>query len=211
MSLEQMTGTVYGPSSLVIPAIKVREYVDATGDDTRRWTDIAPPSYAAALLFVVAPAFIHSEAARGKALRAFRSDLSVARRIAGWRECHGARRDRPGPYQGRNQSGDAEHGGHGPFRGNTARLRFGVCRLRRSGGCTRRLSGQSLGQPPPAATRRPAWWNSQDRDHCRRWRSRRAGSTSCDMPERPATSIPSTGIMAQLVRPESRGRWCTDS
>lgn len=63
-----MTGTVYGPSSLVIPAIKVREYVDATGDDTRRWTDIAPPSYAAALLFVVAPAFIHSEAARGKAL-----------------------------------------------------------------------------------------------------------------------------------------------
>jgi acyl dehydratase len=68
MSLDQMVGTVYGPSSLVIPAIKVREYVDATGDDPRRWRDIAPPSYAAALLFVVAPSFIHSEQVRGKAL-----------------------------------------------------------------------------------------------------------------------------------------------
>jgi acyl dehydratase len=68
MSLEHMTGTAYGPASLVIPAVKVREFVDATGDDARRWTDIAPPSYAAALLFVIAPSFIYSDEVRGKAL-----------------------------------------------------------------------------------------------------------------------------------------------
>jgi acyl dehydratase len=37
---------------------KVAEFVDATGDEPDRWEQHAPPSFAAALLFVVAPHFL---------------------------------------------------------------------------------------------------------------------------------------------------------
>ncbi len=61
MSLEALQGRGYGPASLRISPEKVGEYVAATGDDAARWTASAPPSFAGALLFAIAPAFLHSE------------------------------------------------------------------------------------------------------------------------------------------------------
>lgn len=61
MSLEALQGRGYGPVSLRISPEKVAEYVAATGDDAARWTASAPPSFAGALLFAIAPAFLHSE------------------------------------------------------------------------------------------------------------------------------------------------------
>ena len=53
-----MVGATYGPYVLGLAAEKINEYVEATGDAPDRWTDYAPPSYAGALLFVVAPHFL---------------------------------------------------------------------------------------------------------------------------------------------------------
>lgn len=60
MSLAALEGATYGPIAGRLAAEKVAEYVAATGDDPRRWSQVAPPSYAGALLFLAAPAFIHS-------------------------------------------------------------------------------------------------------------------------------------------------------
>lgn len=60
MSLAALEGTSYGPIPGRIAPEKVAEYVAATGDDPDRWVTAAPPSYAGALLFSIAPAFIHS-------------------------------------------------------------------------------------------------------------------------------------------------------
>lgn len=70
MALEHLEGTEYGPFALAISRAKVADYVAATRDDPARWTDVAPPSFAGALLFVAAPSFLHSEdvAARSKVL-----------------------------------------------------------------------------------------------------------------------------------------------
>lgn len=68
MSLEHLAGAAYGPVSLVVSPIKVREYIDATGDDPTRWAKVAPPSYAGALLFVIAPMFLYADGVRGQAL-----------------------------------------------------------------------------------------------------------------------------------------------
>ncbi len=61
MSLEDLVGKTYGPVTTEISAAKVAEYVDATGDQRDRWFRCAPPSYAGALLFVLAPKFLFSE------------------------------------------------------------------------------------------------------------------------------------------------------
>lgn len=58
MSLESLAGRTYGPLQLRLSHAKSAEFVIATGDDPGRWTSVAPPSYAGALLFSVAPAFI---------------------------------------------------------------------------------------------------------------------------------------------------------
>lgn len=58
MTLADLAGVTYGPATLTISAAKVAEYVDVTGDDPERWHDHAPPSFAAALLFVMAPRFL---------------------------------------------------------------------------------------------------------------------------------------------------------
>jgi acyl dehydratase len=58
MSLDSISGRVYGPVRTRIAAEKVAEYVAATGDDPVRWEQVAPPSYAGALLFAVAPLLI---------------------------------------------------------------------------------------------------------------------------------------------------------
>ena len=65
MALEHLEGSVYGPVRTTIAAAKVAEYVVATGDDSERWLRAAPPSYAGALLFAVAPLFLSSEAVSG--------------------------------------------------------------------------------------------------------------------------------------------------
>ena len=58
MSLEEVAGAQYGPHRMRIAAEKVSEFVSATGDEPDRWEREAPPSFAAALLFVVAPQFL---------------------------------------------------------------------------------------------------------------------------------------------------------
>jgi acyl dehydratase len=58
MTLEDVAGSTYGPYAMRISPEKVAEYVNATGDEPDRWTDNAPPSFAAALLFIVAPHFL---------------------------------------------------------------------------------------------------------------------------------------------------------
>ena len=59
MSLEAISGRTYGPVTGRISAEKVAEYIAATGDSADRWVDVAPPSYAGALLFAVAPQLIN--------------------------------------------------------------------------------------------------------------------------------------------------------
>jgi acyl dehydratase len=58
MSLEEVAGVSYGPFAVGISAEKVAEYVMATSDSVDRWHRYAPPGYASALLFVVAPRFL---------------------------------------------------------------------------------------------------------------------------------------------------------
>jgi len=58
MSLDELTGRRYGPVQVQIHAGQVSAYVEATGDDPDRWRCFAPPSFAGALLFAVAPAFL---------------------------------------------------------------------------------------------------------------------------------------------------------
>jgi acyl dehydratase len=65
MSLDHLVGSTYGPYVARVAAEKVAAYVSATGDDAERWAKHAPPSYAGALLFVAAPAFLQSEEVSG--------------------------------------------------------------------------------------------------------------------------------------------------
>ena len=65
MALEHLEGTVYGPVQTSIAAAKVAEYIASTGDDRDRWIHAAPPAYAGALLFSVAPQFLSSDAVSG--------------------------------------------------------------------------------------------------------------------------------------------------
>ncbi len=58
MSLEGLAGRVYGPVAGHVSHAKSAEYVAATGDDPDRWRTAAPPSYAGALLFLIAPRLI---------------------------------------------------------------------------------------------------------------------------------------------------------
>jgi acyl dehydratase len=55
MALEFLTDVDFPVVTRRLVAEKVAEYVDVTGDDADRWATTAPPSYAGALLFVVAP------------------------------------------------------------------------------------------------------------------------------------------------------------
>lgn len=52
-----LSGRSYGPFVFRISSSQVAAYVDATGDDPGRWDTYAPPSFAGAVLFKVAPAF----------------------------------------------------------------------------------------------------------------------------------------------------------
>ncbi len=61
MSLDHLVGATFGPIGMRISPEKTAEYVAVTRADPLRWTDHAPPSYAGALLFVVAPEFLSRE------------------------------------------------------------------------------------------------------------------------------------------------------
>ncbi|MEA2002175.1 MAG: MaoC/PaaZ C-terminal domain-containing protein [Actinomycetota bacterium] len=58
MNLEDVAGATYGPYQMRISPEKVAEFVAATGDEPGRWDQAAPPGFAGALLFVVAPHFL---------------------------------------------------------------------------------------------------------------------------------------------------------
>ncbi|MFQ5522322.1 MAG: MaoC/PaaZ C-terminal domain-containing protein [Acidimicrobiia bacterium] len=53
--MEELVGHVFGPRPLRISAEGVADFVEVTGDDLARWTETAPPGFAAAALFAVAP------------------------------------------------------------------------------------------------------------------------------------------------------------
>lgn len=55
MSPSDLEGKTYGPVSWRIAAGAVADFVSLTGDDPQRWSDTAPPGFAAAALFAVAP------------------------------------------------------------------------------------------------------------------------------------------------------------
>jgi len=53
--MKAIEGKSYGPFPLRVCAEKVSDFVGATSDNADRWSDFAPPGWAAAALFVVAP------------------------------------------------------------------------------------------------------------------------------------------------------------
>ena len=55
MDLAELEGRSYGPRPWRVSSDSVRDFVDLTADDVDRWVDAAPPGFAAAALFVVAP------------------------------------------------------------------------------------------------------------------------------------------------------------
>lgn len=62
MDLTELAGTSFGPVPHQITSGHVADFVAATSDDPQRWATAAPPGYAAALLFRLAPDFLWSEA-----------------------------------------------------------------------------------------------------------------------------------------------------
>ncbi|HJR87451.1 MAG TPA: MaoC/PaaZ C-terminal domain-containing protein [Acidimicrobiia bacterium] len=60
--IEALIGKTYGPYPLQVCREKVAEFVAATSDDPKRWVSYAPPGWAAAALFVVAPALLEDPA-----------------------------------------------------------------------------------------------------------------------------------------------------
>lgn len=55
MDLTELEGNTYGPRSWHIAPDAVADFVEVTGDDPDRWSSTAPPGFAAASLFAVAP------------------------------------------------------------------------------------------------------------------------------------------------------------
>jgi acyl dehydratase len=55
MNLADFEGRVYGPVPWRVAVESVRDFIDLTGDDIDRWAGHAPPGFAAAALFAVAP------------------------------------------------------------------------------------------------------------------------------------------------------------
>jgi acyl dehydratase len=59
MALADLTNRTYGPRPLAITPDRVADFVEATDDDLGRWSQSAPPGFAAAALFEVAPELLH--------------------------------------------------------------------------------------------------------------------------------------------------------
>ena len=58
MTPADMDGMVIGPVTHSVDAERIAAFVEATGDDPKRWVSVAPPGYAAVLLFRVAADFL---------------------------------------------------------------------------------------------------------------------------------------------------------
>lgn len=58
MPLADLTGRTYGPISYRLGREKIADFVEATHESPDRWTESAPPAFAGALLFAVAPALL---------------------------------------------------------------------------------------------------------------------------------------------------------
>ncbi|MEX1281025.1 MAG: MaoC family dehydratase [Acidimicrobiia bacterium] len=56
--LTVLDGRRYGPATLVPTSATTARWVAVTGDDDRRWLDAAPPAWAGAILFAIAPEFL---------------------------------------------------------------------------------------------------------------------------------------------------------
>lgn len=59
--IEELEGEVFPDRPYRICHEKVAEFIAVTGDDPERWTEAAPPGFAAALLFVVAPELLEDD------------------------------------------------------------------------------------------------------------------------------------------------------
>lgn len=55
MDPSQLVDRTFGPHLLRVSVDRIHDFVEVTGDDPDRWVDEAPPGFAAATLFVVAP------------------------------------------------------------------------------------------------------------------------------------------------------------
>lgn len=55
MDLNELEGRTYGPRAWRVSPDSVRDFVELTRDDFDRWVESAPPGFAAAALFAVAP------------------------------------------------------------------------------------------------------------------------------------------------------------
>lgn len=55
MNLTEMEGNAYGPVPWHVAVDSVADFVALTGDDSSRWSEHAPPGFAASALFSVAP------------------------------------------------------------------------------------------------------------------------------------------------------------
>ncbi|MGH8945243.1 MAG: MaoC/PaaZ C-terminal domain-containing protein [Acidimicrobiia bacterium] len=55
MDVASLEGQSFGPRPMHVAAIAVADFMAAIGDDPERWKDAAPPGFAAAALFAVAP------------------------------------------------------------------------------------------------------------------------------------------------------------
>lgn len=55
MSPSDLVGKTYGPVQWRVDATAVADFIAITGDDPERWSESAPPGFAAAALFAVAP------------------------------------------------------------------------------------------------------------------------------------------------------------
>lgn len=55
MDLAEFEGRTYGPMPWRVSVDAVSDFIEVTGDDPRKWSDNAPPGFASAALFAVAP------------------------------------------------------------------------------------------------------------------------------------------------------------
>ncbi len=57
MAIEDTVGRTYGPFPVAVTRPRAADLIASTSDDRGRWTEVAPPSFAAVPVFVAAPAF----------------------------------------------------------------------------------------------------------------------------------------------------------
>lgn len=81
MNPAELEGKTYGPGPWRVAVGTVADFVDLTGDDPQRWAGTAPPGFAAAALFAIAPELLdelsESSIIHGEQTFSWRSPLSV--------------------------------------------------------------------------------------------------------------------------------------